>query len=225
MKSLIKVAPESFRNRYGSRLKAAYLWTQSILGRIKRQFFRPPFPKLDDEVVNLHLGCGPISHPKFINIDALPAPHVHYVRAINDLSPFKDNSVNLIYASHCLEHFPHPKVPKVLDEWFRVLKHEGILRLSVPDFDLLLNIYHDNENNVNTILKFLMGGQDYPFNFHMTVFNQASLKNLLIRTGFREVRVWQPGSSELTTLNDSSILKIIKNGKEYPLSLNIEAVK
>lgn len=225
MRFLIKAVPESFRNNYRSRWKTANLWTKTTLGKIQRQFLRPPLPKLDNEAVNLHLGCGSINHPNFINIDGLPSPHIHYIRAIDDLSPFKENSVDLIYASHCLEHFPYATVPKVLDEWFRVLKHDGILRLSVPDFDLLLKIYYAHGNDINNIVGPLMGGQDYKFNFHMTVFNKASLTDLLILTGFKHVSEWQPGSSELTTLNDCSILKLKIDDKEYPLSLNLEAIK
>jgi predicted SAM-dependent methyltransferase len=55
--------------------------------------------------MRLHLGCGNINYPDFINVDLMPASHVHYVRGINNLKPFKNNSVDLIYACHCLEHF------------------------------------------------------------------------------------------------------------------------
>ena len=43
--------------------------------------------------------------------------------------------------------------------------------------------------------------------------------------GFLEVREWTPGSSELTTFDDWSTRKISINGKEYAISLNIEAIK
>ncbi|WP_363268389.1 methyltransferase domain-containing protein [Okeania sp. SIO2B3] len=98
---------------------------------------------------------------------------------MDNLAPLKDNSVDLIYGSHCLEHFSHRMVSQVLNEWFRVLKEGGILRLSVPDFDLLIDKYRASGNNINKIIIFLMGGQNYKFNFHMTVFNQSNLELLL----------------------------------------------
>jgi predicted SAM-dependent methyltransferase len=186
---------------------------------------RPPLPQLEDATVKIHLGCGSIDHPDFINIDGLPAPHVHYIRAIDNLTLFKDNSVDLVYASHCLEHFPHHQISKVLAEWFRVLKQGGILRLSVPDFDLLLKIYQENNNDLNTILTSLMGVQNYKFNFHMTVFNQSTLDTFLKSTGFRKIREWSPDSSELKKFQDCASLKLQVNGKDYPVSLNLEAVK
>ncbi|MEQ9667670.1 class I SAM-dependent methyltransferase [Coleofasciculus sp. G2-EDA-02] len=221
----MKYIPKSFRDRYRSRWRTFELEVKTFYGKLQRQFIRPPFPKLENEVVNLHLGCGSINHPKFINIDGLFAPHIHYIRAIDNLSPFRDNSVNLIYACHCLEHIPHAQVAKVLNEWFRVLNKGGLLRLSVPDFDLLLNIYKDNNNDINTILGMLMGAQDYKFNFHMTAFNRTSLKNLLIETGFKKIKEWQPCSCELTTFDDCSARKVLIDGKYYPVSLNLEAVK
>ena len=99
------------------------------LAKFKRQFFRPALPNIADKEVNLHLGCGSIDHSKFINIDGLPAAHVHYIRSLDNLSPFKNNSVNLIYASHCLEHFSHYRTSQVIAEWFRVLKAEFVVFL------------------------------------------------------------------------------------------------
>ncbi|MBD2679137.1 MULTISPECIES: methyltransferase domain-containing protein [Nostoc] len=192
---------------------------------IKSKFFPLNLSAVETEKINLHLGCGFVIHPKFVNVDLLAAPHIHYQISIDKLSPFEDNSVNLIYASHCLEHFPHTKVPKVLSEWFRVLKKGGILRLSVPDFDLLLNIYKKNGNNIDTILAILMGGQDYEHNFHMTTFTNSSAEKLLKRVGFKEIRQWQPNSCEMTTFNDYSVYQHFVAGKFYPVSLNIEAVK
>jgi hypothetical protein len=62
-----------------------------------------------------------------------------------------------------------------------------------------------------------MGGQDYEFNYHKTIFNQASLEHLLLEVAnFREVRMWQPGTTDLTNFPDSS---------RDQVSLNMEAIK
>lgn len=196
-----------------------------FMGKAIRMMWRPRFPKMEEGKLLLHLGCGDINKPGFINIDAIPKPHVHYVRAIDNLFLFKNNTISLIYASHCLEHISYRELSTVLDEWYRVLKTEGILRLSVPDFDLLLEIYKESGNDINSIMQPLMGDQDYKFNYHYAAFTYSSLTTLLHETGFREVRRWQSGSSELTTFQDWSAGKIDVKGKKYPVSLNIEAVK
>ena len=226
MNYLKKYISQDFRDHYRSSWYEVNLEVKTIYSKIKRQFVRPAFPKLEDGSVNIHLGCGSVNHPKFINIDGLPAPHIHYIRAIDDLSPFKDNSVDLIYACHCLEHFPYANVSKVLTEWFRVLKKDGILRLSVPDFDLLIDIYRANGNSFNTaVLESILGGQNYKFNFHKALFNRSSLEDILINIGFKQVQAWKAGCCEFTTFDDWSDFKVLINGKYYPISLNLEAIK
>lgn len=232
IQSAKKLLPQSFRVHYFF-IKRQWNNTSFILrteasillGKLRRVLVPVNFPKLENGEINLHLGCGSINHQKFINIDGLPAQHIHLIRNIDNLSCFKKDSVNLIYASHCLEHFPHASVPEVLTEWFRVLKKDGILRLSVPDFDLLLEIYRDSGNDINSIIGALMGGQDYKYNFHMTVFNKENLSTLLKNAGFRKVEEWQPGSCELTKFDDYSIYEFKLNERKYPVSLNLQAIK
>lgn len=217
--------PEDFRKRHSKKYQNTKQKIKNIYGKITRPIKRPKFPSNIDHQINLHLGCGMVKHPSFINIDGRAASHIHFVRAIDDLKPFQNQTVDLIYASHCLEHFPFNKIPHVLLEWQRVLKLGGILRLSVPDFDLLLDIYDKNNKELETIMMPLLGGQDYPTNFHMTVFNQQYLTKILKNAGFSTVQQWEPGSSYLTTLNDWSCRSVIINGTAYPVSLNLEAIK
>lgn len=184
-----------------------------------------PAPVQAEGRLNLHLGCGEVDHKQFINIDGYPFPHVHYVQSIDKLPQFDNNSVDLIYASHCLEHFKYGQIEVVLQEWYRVLKKGAVLRLSVPDFDKLVEIYKIHNNDPDVILPQLMGGQNNRYNFHYTVFNNINLTNLLKSVGFLHIQEWQPGTSDLMTFNDFSIYKKDIAGKLYEISLNIEAVK
>jgi predicted SAM-dependent methyltransferase len=149
-------------------------------------------------------------------VDARAAWHVHYIRPIDNLSPIPDNFADLVYASHCLEHISHLKVNEVLAEWRRVLKPGGVLRLGVPDFDLLLAIYEANGRDIEAIQPALMGGQTYPLNAHFTSFTRKSLTARLVAVGFNEIRVWERNTDELTSLPDFTALSV---------SLNLEAVK
>lgn len=189
--------------------------------KVSRALVPRPRPRAPE--LYLHLGCGPVDHPRFVNVDGFPFRHVHHVRAIDDLSPFADGSAALVYACHCLEHFPHGAVPRVLAEWSRVLRPGGVLRLSVPDFDRLLGIYLDQGKDVTTIQEVLMGGQHDGLDFHKVAFTRRSLGDLLERAGLRRVREWVPGSDELTTFTDWSSRQIEVNGTKYAISLNLEA--
>lgn len=183
---------------------------------------RPAYPSGE---IRLNLGCGDIDYPGFVNVDARPRKHIHHVQRIDKLGAFADNSVALIYTSHCLEHVSHRQVLDVLKEWHRVLRPGGIVRISVPDFDLLVDTYLDNSRDMLSMLLPLMGGQDYAFNFHYSCFNRAELSRLLLLAGFQSPQPWQHGSEHYTSLPDWSGQSITYNGKQYPVSLNLEAVK
>ncbi len=225
LKTLINSLPLSFRDKYRARwhgLKQEWL---ILFGKNIRLLHRPKRPQNSDGSVNLHLGCGNIDHPSFINIDIIPARHVHYVRRIDDLSPFRDNTVDLVYACHCLEHFSHRRLVDVLKEWHRVLKKGGSLRVSVPDFDSMVDLYMASGRDIEYVVEPITGGQDTKYNFHMTIFNKRYLEKQFREAGFEKVQEWTPGSSELTSFNDWSAKSITYKGQAYPISLNLEAIK
>lgn len=59
--------------------------------------------------------------------------------------PFKDKTVDFIYTSHFLEHLPRYQAIKLLKECRRVLREDGILRVSVPDVKILTEKYLRND--------------------------------------------------------------------------------
>jgi len=194
-----------------------------FFGKIKRFFFKKPLPKID--VVKVHLGCGPVSHPDFINIDGFPFNHVHFVSRIDKLKMLKDDSVDMIYASHCLEHFHYRETRKILKEWRRVLKHNGDIVLSVPDLDRLVEIYKQCNNNPELIIEQLMGGQNNKYNYHFNAFNKISLSNMLTDIGFSDVEEWQSPYAVGGEIVDFSSYSKIIGEKKFPVSLNLKAKK
>jgi len=205
-------------------------WLQScafhgrqLLGLLKRVVFPKPLTK--DAATRLHLGCGPIDSPGFTNIDGVDRAHVHFVQSITDLSRFPSSSVDFVYTSHTLEHFPRAQTQAILEEWHRVLAPGGKLCVSVPDFDRILEMYDTNGKDLCGVLDPLFGGQDYPFNFHHTVFNRDSLTQAFLQAGFSKVHPWTHGSDALHSLPDWSGRSVNVNGKLIPISLNLEAIK
>ncbi len=56
--------------------------------------------------------------------------------------PFKDSTFKFIRIEHCFEHLdPIYDVPTVLKECHRILKAEGQLRIIVPDIELFIHAY------------------------------------------------------------------------------------
>jgi predicted SAM-dependent methyltransferase len=89
----------------------------------------------------LNLGCGSRSHPEFVNIDVVSSgPHVR-VHDLNKGIPFPDDTFDIVYHSHLLEHLTKEKALDFLQECFRVLKKQGIIRVAVPDLEQIARTY------------------------------------------------------------------------------------
>lgn len=222
--SLTQLLPEEFRNKYRGRWYVIKQHVTNLRGRLIRLVYRPPLP--DKSLgVNVHLGCGPVNHPHFINVDGSYYPHVHFQRTLTDLSCFATGSVDFLYASHCLEHFPYERTAAILAEWFRVLRPGGIARIAVPDFDALVDIYLENNRDIDSILVYLMGGQGFKYNIHFTQFTRDSLTHALRTAGFREVRPWAAGQDALSSIRDAASTDVHVGERRVAISLNLEATK
>lgn len=177
--------------------------------------------------IKLHLGCGKRYIPEFTyHIDVRKFPHIDYVSSADKLDMFQNNSVDLIYGCHILEHFRRNQVENVLREWHRVLKNGGILRLAVPDFSALLKVYLKYKD-LALILGPLHGRQDYPENTHYITFDFAYLKKILTKAGFKNIRRYDWRKTIHKDYDDYSQAYIPHLDKEKGIliSLNVEATK
>lgn len=59
----------------------------------------------------------------------------------------KDNSVDVIFCSHVIEHIPQIKIVDVFNEFNRVLKPGGILRILTPDLLKIATAYVDKDKD------------------------------------------------------------------------------
>ena len=210
----------------GKELKELRRKLKRQLSCLKRRFVEPPLPKNSDGKVLVHVGCGEKNVPGFINVDARPLAHVHVVTDnITSLADFETGTVDLVYMCHVLEHIKNDDLKNVLSEMRRVLKDGGVLRISVPDFDKLIDVYNAAGKDIESIRRQLMGGQDHQYNVHYCVFNHRRLSDLFKEVGFREVSSWDPDNCRYHDFKDRASRRIKVNGKEYMISLNLEAVK
>ena len=173
--------------------------------------------------MKLHLGCGKRNFgPDWIHIDGGNFDHV----SSHDITklPFKNNSADIIYASHVIEYFDREEVIPVLKEWKRVLC--GTLRIAVPDFQAMTRLYIDYE--LESFLGPLYGkmkmGDKYIY--HKTVYDFQSLNKLLKSIGFKNIRLYDWQDTEHAMYDDHSqayLPKMNKNGNL--ISLNVECDK
>lgn len=90
--------------------------------------------------LKLDLGCGLKKPDGFIGLDIFNLPQLEYDASEyiqRDLRkeglPFCDNSCAEIRAWHFLEHMTGDEMIYLMDECHRVLKHDGVMKVQVPD--------------------------------------------------------------------------------------------
>ena len=177
--------------------------------------------------MNVHIGCGTRYIPGFTHIDVVRREHVDYVSPAHDL-PLPDSSVDLVYASHILEYYDLYEASDCLDEWMRVLKPGGIVRIAVPNFDALIEVYRQTQDLsriIGPLYGRMPGSEGYIY--HRTTFNMGALSNLLASRGFIEVTNWDWKNVEHSEIDDCSQAYFPHMQKETGLlvSLNVQARK
>lgn len=176
--------------------------------------------------MKLNLGCGNKKIPYFINIDIREDVNPDIIDDITKLASIQDNCVDLLYASHVLEHFGRHEYKKILERWYQVLKPNGILRISVPNFESICK-YYDKTKDINKLIGLLYGGQNYQENYHYMIWDFESLKKDLIDIKFKDVFEYDWRSIEHSNIDDYSQSYLPHMDKENGLlmSLNIQAIK
>lgn len=176
--------------------------------------------------MKLHLGCGRRHIEGFLNIDARELDGVDIVDDVKTLNRFKSNTVELIYASHILEHIKRLEYLDVLRRWYDILEDGGILRMAIPDMEKVFEHYSKNKDLL--ILRgFLWGGQTYEFNYHYCGWDFKTISEDLKLVGFSIIRRYDWKDTEHSHIDDFSQCYLPHMDKENGIlmSLNIEAIK
>ncbi|HTL18181.1 MAG TPA: glycosyltransferase, partial [Patescibacteria group bacterium] len=158
----------------------------------------------------LHIGCGDNILPRFKNVDCRSLSPFVMIDDAGTLATIPNDSHEVIYACHVLEHFSYHKVEEVLRNWTSKLKHGGRIYLSVPNFRYLAWKYLW-KGKIDQVLPPLLGGQEYPENFHYVVFDRKSLTRVMNKAGLADVATFKAREIPFTR-HDCS---------RWPLSLNL----
>lgn len=154
---------------------------------------------LQADEIKLNIGAGSTVIPGWTAIDrkfGTEAFPLHY----------PNESVSEIRASHLLEHLSFTDVTKALNEWQRVLKPGGRIRISVPDAKKILSRIDEDDKWVF----FAMGGQTDPDDFHRSMFDENRLTRSLTQAGLVNIARWESPNTDTAA---------------HPISLNLEAYK
>lgn len=95
-----------------------------------------------------NIGAGSFKHPIWTNVDhksdwyrAQQGSFIEWDLLSDESIPVVDDSAELVYSSHTIEHIPDDRVRNLIAEAFRILKPGGVIRLTAPDAELAHRAY------------------------------------------------------------------------------------
>jgi predicted SAM-dependent methyltransferase len=93
----------------------------------------------------LNIGCGSnySKTSNWVNLDFISLDKDVISHNLLNGIPFPNDTFDLVYHSHVLEHFKKRDAEYLLKECYRVLKPGGVLRVVVPDLEKIVRHYID----------------------------------------------------------------------------------
>lgn len=173
------------------------------------------------DAIRLNLGSGGTVKPGYTNLD------IEFGQPAYPLTDYADNSVEAIYASHILEHFPGDQIIKVLKEWVRVLKPGGTIQIAVPDYEKATKLMAEGKIPFHLFESYLMGGHLDEHDRHGCLFNAQKLAALMHYVGLEHVLPWESHCRDCASLEVSLNLKGVKRAfeiKENPRTIAVLSV-
>lgn len=94
--------------------------------------------------MKINVGAGAFARDGWTNVDHASdwygprlAPHVEWDATTGEPLPFGDGVASAVYCSHVIEHLERHQVGNLLAECHRVMRAGAVLRIAVPDAELL----------------------------------------------------------------------------------------
>jgi len=150
-----------------------------------RESWRGLIRRLSPRILNI--GAGEDSGAGMINLDIRAISGIQVVASARAL-PFRDGSLDAVLAQDVLEHFPDAEAGSLLEEWVRVLRIGGRMRVQTPDVRALARALLRGRISTERAIEWLYGAQDHAYNFHRTGFDEQRLRSLLDAHGIGDLR-------------------------------------
>ena len=204
------------------------MWINGCIYKI----FRAPRSGL----VKVHLGPGRHNYLEgWINVDAnlLSAKIDVWSNVLHGL-PFRDETVDVFYSHHVIEHLPDRDLPSHFREMYRCLKPGGAIRVGGPNGDSAarkliegdadwFGDFPDNRQSVGgRFANFILCRAE-----HLTILTETYLDEIATGAGFTDVRACRPGTeTRFPDFIDASVLAMEdQDHDDLPHTLLVEAVK
>lgn len=139
--------------------------------------------------IKVNLGCGTFAKDDYINVDMRDLEGVDIIADVRDL-PIEKGTVEELYLSHVIEHFPEVDMEKyILPYWRTLLSPGGRIRIICPDWEAMLLGYSKGEISLRNLKEITFGSQEYNGNQHFNMFTPASLVEMMKTAGFEDIKI------------------------------------
>ncbi len=168
----------------------------------------------------LNWGCGGAGEAGWINSDVKEGPQIDISSDIRKGLPLEEGSIDYAVSIHALQEIPYPDLIPVLQELLRVLKKDGVLRLGLPDLDLAIRAYMDQDPHyfvipdddagnigaklVTQIVWYGYSRTPFTFDFLRETLEKAGFRSV-VRCGFRQTASPFPKIVELDNREEESL--------------------
>jgi predicted SAM-dependent methyltransferase len=168
------------------------------------------------EIRKLRLGAGRHTDPDWLSADLVPLSwKIVFMDARKPL-PLPSDSFDFIECEHMIEHVNLASARRLLSEFHRILRPNGVLRLATPDLERLIRFVADRHaadddasyyvTTTNKVMSAIPDGDEanpvYMINRvvrdwgHQFLYDEPTLTRLLEAAGFRNVVRCAPHESE-----------------------------
>jgi len=112
----------------------------------------------------LNIGGGRFHQKDWLNLD-YPFDKYAGKRDINSIDikhnlmlmkkiPLENNSMEIVYSEHTIEHLSYKAAQFMLNESYRILCHSGIIRIACPDAEVIYDFYKNDRQELLITGKF-----------------------------------------------------------------------
>lgn len=179
--------------------------TDALIKKPRLNIIKSRFNSLlkKNQIIKVHIGCGPRVLKGWINIDIAYQPYnnlkyftdEHYSREMRgnkdefvpiDISeyglPLPDNSVDVIFHEDFLEHIPQRDQIVFLSESLRVLKPGGVHRVNTPNLIASMRDHSDFSKGMRGVYF-----SEWDKHKHINVLTPSLLQEMASMVGYGEI--------------------------------------
>jgi hypothetical protein len=142
----------------------------------------------------LHLGCGDVYLPNYLNVDYPPPLGVASGTSRPDVEAdivsldAPDGTIAEIRLHHVFEHFERAVGLALLVRWFDWLEAGGVLTIETPDFERSVEGFASKRlDQQSLILRHVFGSQEAPWARHLDGWSSRRFHEVLARLGFEQI--------------------------------------